>query len=723
MLTQRLLDGKKSEQKDEEDVERPKTAESQHVEDVTCSGMFCCGRWWYVSPFEFLLPSLCLGILRGPFVIWCGVIWFSSKKVIQMGSLCTSEETNLLNFLFWTFSLYSAAYTTFTVLAVVACLARESVVHVLVYSKMIFLIFDAAWSGLGCVVIWKLTEEPGCFEHGLAASLCGSICVSLGVISTILDLLFIRTVYNPSSTQYNCWSSICWCILCPVCWQHSSEVDFNENANLFNDLAKHVRTMFGGVRGVTLSDIAYSLALVHKLQTRKARKGHIYYCAEGSDEIFASQVTPWKRIQSREFKEDSIEMDEKLEEGKESRSVEELVADWEQPILSNEDWEKFAKLKYFMRYAVAACGWPIYLYLKPCTCFSLFSCGRPYAQEAVGDTCCHSNEAAFVKYTKIDPHDLLFASMVADLERVHYYVCVERNLKQLVVAIRGTMSFQDMATDARQEYVPLTPDSKHLVPMGFLRSANRIIREVRGNVGIKRFLDRNPDYGIVFTGHSLGGGVSIVATVLLHMDQTWERKVQAFAMGPPPTFDSHLARDVRWKEFIFSFVCNDDIVARMSLHNLFRLRSQALSAFRKCSDPARDILAGFRRLDSEAHVTKYRSFDFPHVQKSEIDEKNVPPLETPGKIFHVLGKAVAVSCPCIPCCRWPLQHSSCSPAKEFKSIVYPAAPTTFDEIRVASNMLVDHFPHRYLNTINGIEIPESARSAVAIMQLLGSILE
>jgi len=146
----------------------------------------------------------------------------------------------------------------------------------------------------------------------------------------------------------------------------------------------------------------------------------------------------------------------------------------------------------------------------------------------------------------------------------------------------------------------------------------------------------------------------------------------------------------------------------MCLHSLFRLRSQALASFRRCSDPARNVLSGFRELKEDCDVKRYQTFDFPHVGRHTIDEGKVPPLVIPGRVFHMLGTPKAYPfCPlcCNPCLRWPLSHSSCSPQVAYDAVIYPADVATFSEIRVTANMFTDHFPHRYVNALNSIRIP------------------
>eukprot|EP00466_Bigelowiella_natans_P008551 jgi/Bigna1/75553/fgenesh1_pg.35_\ len=370
-----------------------------------------------------------------------------------------------------------------------------------------------------------------------------------------------------------------------------------------------VRTMFGGVRGVTISDVAYSLALVNRLQLRRAENGDVYMKA-AKDYKDSSSPPRHHRHRSSSSKatppvgEKEVQEEVRLEpqlieqDYNHIRNIQYSPLQHEPkntPFHPHDDVHEREQMTvrgvllsflsmYYSKYAVAACGWPMLvnpyncilwqaaacvfaryervLYLEPCSALSLGGCccNPPKVEDSVGATCCHSNERAFLKWTGLSPSDMLFASMVADLERLHYYVVADHKKRKMVIAIRGTMSFQDMATDARQNYVPITEDSTLLVPEGFLMCAKRcmhvflsversikrsktvmavvvamiynqtsvssklqcpIIREVRANQKLQRFLKSHEDYGVVFTGHSLGASAGTVATILLSLDKSW----------------------------------------------------------------------------------------------------------------------------------------------------------------------------------------------------------
>ena len=54
---------------------------------------------------------------------------------------------------------------------------------------------------------------------------------------------------------------------------------------------------------------------------------------------------------------------------------------------------------------------------------------------------------------------------------------------------------------------------------------------------VSGLMEKYPDYKLVVTGHSLGGGTSCLLTVQLYVNEVFkDRTVECFAFAPPPTF-------------------------------------------------------------------------------------------------------------------------------------------------------------------------------------------
>jgi len=87
-------------------------------------------------------------------------------------------------------------------------------------------------------------------------------------------------------------------------------------------------------------------------------------------------------------------------------------------------------------------------------------------------------------------------------------------------------------------------------------------------------LDKYPDHSLVICGHSLGGAVTTILTALL-MEKYPDMRGYAFA--PPPCVDRTLAE--RLRPNLTSIIYGADIIGRLSLPSIFKLKRQMRSAF------------------------------------------------------------------------------------------------------------------------------------------------
>ena len=110
-----------------------------------------------------------------------------------------------------------------------------------------------------------------------------------------------------------------------------------------------------------------------------------------------------------------------------------------------------ADLKYYIDYAMAAYGWPIHVYLNPCTgpislCVNArcnCCCARCQIQQFDGDTC-YPNPAAIKAIAGVPEEDIIDASFVNSVHIVPFYVARDNTdgRKDLIIAVRGTFSIK-----------------------------------------------------------------------------------------------------------------------------------------------------------------------------------------------------------------------------------------------------------------------------------------
>lgn len=235
----------------------------------------------------------------------------------------------------------------------------------------------------------------------------------------------------------------------------------------------------------------------------------------------------------------------------------------------------------------------------------------------------HQELRSFAHHTQSQPQSILLSSFVdpqggsdssgsteTGVPLVHY-ISLDDESKAVVLACRGTMGFEDVLADMTCDYDDLVWRGKsYKVHKGIHASARRLLYGGDGRVlvTIKAALEENPDYGLVLTGHSLGGAVTALLGVMLsepveggasfvtsdephsrllpsssmastsHPSQVClppGRPIHVYAYGPPSTMSPSLCRATRG--LITSVVHNQDLVPYLSLGVLHDFQAVALA--------------------------------------------------------------------------------------------------------------------------------------------------
>jgi len=192
--------------------------------------------------------------------------------------------------------------------------------------------------------------------------------------------------------------------------------------------------------------------------------------------------------------------------------------------------------------------------------------------------------------------------------------------KEVVLAVRGTSTVQDVATDVRAAPAPFPPssddewvlDGDAFAFAGMARAAEYVYRESYD--ALKKLHDAG--YSIVLTGHSLGAGVASLTAVLLK--RSLER-VHCVAFAAPACVDGRLAEAMR--PFVTSVVLGDDVVPRLTARALRRLVQKLLHERQSCMTHWRaDLDAAWGRLRDGLWA--------PRVRDSLVRAAGAPPALT-----------------------------------------------------------------------------------------------
>ncbi|POM62607.1 hypothetical protein PHPALM_28214, partial [Phytophthora palmivora] len=260
----------------------------------------------------------------------------------------------------------------------------------------------------------------------------------------------------------------------------------------------------------------------------------------------------------------------------------------------DEEEKRLSDLAFYCRMAIGIYGWPIYVWYSPCYWFRIFGCFKKPLEEQVfeHDNFLGGNRASFVNYTGVKDSDLVYLNCYNFVFQAPYCIVKDKTRKELIISVRGSMSFYDFVTDGLAQIVRMEPSElPDDIPYSFdtrthygmLRTARQIFKDLQEGTRKAVFWDfamancsvggltddEEMDWKVVVCGHSMGAGVGCILAILL---RKYFPNTKAFLYASPPLFDPETAA---WtKSFATTAVYGDDIVPRLSISNMAQLRDE-----------------------------------------------------------------------------------------------------------------------------------------------------
>ncbi|KNZ56670.1 hypothetical protein VP01_2349g1 [Puccinia sorghi] len=214
-----------------------------------------------------------------------------------------------------------------------------------------------------------------------------------------------------------------------------------------------------------------------------------------------------------------------------------------------------------------------------------------------------ANDHAFASHVGLAVDQILLSSFTEPnpvlgnevLSPLVHYVSIDDESKAVVLTCRGTLGLSDILVDLTCEYEPIAvdggdPNASYLAHSGMLHSALRLRRESSTvHEVIKQALIDNPSYGLIITGHSLGGGVAALLAVLCSTrTESFLAQIdrQSTPIAHPPistnyTYGTPAVASLDLSEYtkgLVTTVCNGiDLVPTLSLGVLHDFKSIAVS--------------------------------------------------------------------------------------------------------------------------------------------------
>lgn len=156
----------------------------------------------------------------------------------------------------------------------------------------------------------------------------------------------------------------------------------------------------------------------------------------------------------------------------------------------------------------------------------------------IGSDVCGWKQATVLKSLGIKESDLLYANFHNEVGVNPYLILLDTEWKTIVLAVRGTLSFEDMISD-----VTLTPkcleetgeqfgfDGRgEYCHSGMYAGAKFIYDDLQRHKILDEAIEAHPDFGLRIIGHSLGAGV---AAMLGRMLRQQYKNLYCLCFSPP----------------------------------------------------------------------------------------------------------------------------------------------------------------------------------------------
>ena len=224
---------------------------------------------------------------------------------------------------------------------------------------------------------------------------------------------------------------------------------------------------------------------------------------------------------------------------------------------------------YFGKYMIAIYGGKGYAILHgPSGIVALsggcLSCQRSFSKSRIqGDNVCGCNEIGLIKELGIEPEDLAYLSFRTGVVAIPYCICVDKKRQRVVLAIRGTLSLEDLLSDITVRPVSLKQlgqkfgfegDGEY-AHSGMLASAEWLVKDLEKNQVLQKLLLNHDapyrEYEFTITGHSLGAGCAAILALLLQKDFP---SLRCFCFAPPAV----VSRGLVEQPYVTSFVVGVD---------------------------------------------------------------------------------------------------------------------------------------------------------------------
>ncbi|XP_069755183.1 diacylglycerol lipase-alpha isoform X2 [Narcine bancroftii] len=637
-------------------------------------GIVIFRRRWSVGSDDLVLPGIFLFLIH--------TTWFVVLAVVLFGLTYSPQESCSLNLvdhgrgylgiliacmiseaaIIWLSMRGSILYTE----------PRDSMQYIL-YIRMAIVLIEFAYAIIG--IVWLAQYYHSCNDTTAKNVTLGRTFVKLRATKRRQrNLRTYNLRHRLEEEQASSWSRRLKFFLCCTRTQDTQSDAYSEVAFLFAEFFRDL--------DIVPSDIIAGLVLLR--QRQRAKRFAVLDEANNDILAFLSGIPVTRNTKYLDLK-------------------------------NAQEMYMYKEVCYYMHFALAAYGWPLYLMRNPtcgicklassCSCCCFCHPLRPRYVPSVTveeDNCCNCNVIAIKRHfldENFSSVDIVYTSCHDAVFQTPFYVAVDHMKKKVVISIRGTLSPKDALTDLTGDAERLPVEGHHgtwLGHKGMVLSAEYIKKKLEQEMILSQAFGRDlgkgtKHYGLVVVGHSLGAGTAAILSFLLRPRYP---TLHCYAYSPPGGLLSCDAMEYS-KEFVTSVILGKDLVPRLGLSQLEVFRRHLLDVLQKSNKPKWRIIMGGTRC----------------IPKSELLEDEIPtdvqsnrlcaypsdltialsasvPLYPPGRIIHVVHNHPEEKC--------------CCGQEESTYYAIWSDNKTLDEVIISAAMLNEHMPHIVMDGLHKV---------------------
>ncbi|CAE7919233.1 Dagla, partial [Symbiodinium sp. KB8] len=262
------------------------------------------------------------------------------------------------------------------------------------------------------------------------------------------------------------------------------------------------------------------------------------------------------------------------------------------------------------------------------------------------------DKAAFAHRAGVQVDSILYRSVDSELQEPHHWLVVDHERRELdphhtppYTACRGTINVDDAVMDLTATAVPFLRGQAH---EGMAAAAHKLHASCFSGdrLNLPGRLESLPGYGLVLTGHSLGGSVAVLLTMLLlHHRHEMEAAlpprhhahvplhgvpIRCVAFGMAPVYSSRSPLPPGTHQAITAFVNGDDIVSRLSVRSFNRYMRLAGAVAAAAPTLAESISASMMMKETRSPAEVIQAGLRSATQHPDVEDE--PELHIPGHI-------------------------------------------------------------------------------------------